>query len=197
MKSRCGEGEGEWWGRACPERYHAASTDPLIFAALRFCLALSTLHTSTRLIAAVKHYTGAVCACACACETLVISLSLAAPLCPARRRARATSSPFSLLRSVRLERSAKKPSEIIETRRRPSRATTSTRTNSTRCLSRVLLLERIRRRPSLSLMREFFFLSPLLEISRISSIVSPASREGERESFLFCRTTLSPVEIAG
>lgn len=27
--------------------YHAASMDPLIFAALRFCLALSTLHTST------------------------------------------------------------------------------------------------------------------------------------------------------
>lgn len=27
--------------------YHAASIEPLIFAALRFCLALSTLHTST------------------------------------------------------------------------------------------------------------------------------------------------------
>lgn len=31
----------------CPPSYHAASMGPLIFAALRFCLALSTLHTST------------------------------------------------------------------------------------------------------------------------------------------------------
>lgn len=53
----CGEGrereEEREVGRRWRERggpvpsYHAASMDPLIFAALRFCLALSTLHTST------------------------------------------------------------------------------------------------------------------------------------------------------
>lgn len=41
---RCRRG---WRGGSCPPSYHAASMGPLIFAALRFCLALSTLHTST------------------------------------------------------------------------------------------------------------------------------------------------------
>lgn len=40
------DGEVERKGDPVPS-YHAASMDPLIFAALRFCLALSTLHTST------------------------------------------------------------------------------------------------------------------------------------------------------
>lgn len=41
---RCRREEGD---SPCPPSYHAASMGPLIFAALRFCLALSTLHTST------------------------------------------------------------------------------------------------------------------------------------------------------
>lgn len=35
------------WRGFCLSSYHAASMGPLIFAALCFCLALSTLHTST------------------------------------------------------------------------------------------------------------------------------------------------------
>lgn len=46
MRCRREEG-GEGRNSPCPPSYHAASMGPLIFAALRFCLALSTLHTST------------------------------------------------------------------------------------------------------------------------------------------------------
>lgn len=45
-KVRCRREEGGG-DSPCPPSYHAASMGPLIFAALRFCLALSTLHTST------------------------------------------------------------------------------------------------------------------------------------------------------
>lgn len=44
---RCRREGGEGRNSPCPPSYHAASMGPLIFAALRFCLALSTLHTST------------------------------------------------------------------------------------------------------------------------------------------------------
>lgn len=47
--------------------YHAASIGPLIFAALRFCLALSTLHTSTADRGHKTLYIPGLCACACSC----------------------------------------------------------------------------------------------------------------------------------
>lgn len=71
---------GEEGGEGCEEReegvvgggervpsYHAASIGPLIFAALRFCLALSTLHTSTADRGHKTLYIPGLCACACSC----------------------------------------------------------------------------------------------------------------------------------
>lgn len=184
---------GEEGGEGCEEReegvvgggervpsYHAASIGPLIFAALRFCLALSTLHTSTADRGHKTLYIPGLCACACSCaarpwfDGAPLCLPSPSPLaaCTASScglwRAH-TPSPTLLLLALSLSLSppasssppprnryhGKKPSEIIKNatrdRARATRRVSYFSRPPTRGLSRVLLEQDDA--PLLSLMR--------------------------------------------
>ena len=160
--------------------YHAASIGPLIFAALRFCLALSTLHTSTADRGHKTLYIPGLCACACSCaarpwfDGAPLCLPSPSPLaaCTASScglwRAH-TPSPTLLLFALSLSLSppasssppprnrdhGKKPSEIIKNatrdRARATRRVSYFSRPPTRGLSRVLLEQDDA--PLLSLMR--------------------------------------------
>lgn len=160
--------------------YHAASIGPLIFAALRFCLALSTLHTSTADRGHKTLYIPGLCACACSCaarpwfDGAPLCLPSPSPLaaCTASScglwRAH-TPSPTLLFLALSLSLSppasssppprnrdhGKKPSEIIKNatrdRARATRRVSYFSRPPTRGLSRVLLEQDDA--PLLSLMR--------------------------------------------
>lgn len=94
--------ELEGGGERVPS-YHAASIGPLIFAALRFCLALSTLHTSTADRSHKTLYQGS----AENRETFVRRCPIVSAQCTTSAR----------LSSLPRETVITKPSEIIKMRR--------------------------------------------------------------------------------